>query len=167
MQTYYGTMRIAAKPMTRREYNDYRGWEFFTDENGADEGYLVEYLDSPGSNHPDHEHYISWSPKAQFDAAYQPVTNMTFGHALVALQSGYKIARAGWRDKGMYLTLLDIDGNKTVMYEGFCIENSKEDEESQGGTAQDICTKTTTPEILMGWLGSRNDMFAADWHIVE
>jgi hypothetical protein len=41
MQTYNGTKIIRALPMTRKEYNDYRGWQLPADENGDDEGYLV------------------------------------------------------------------------------------------------------------------------------
>jgi len=72
-QHYIGTKNIKAQPMTRFEYNDYRGWALPVDENGNDEGYLVEYLDGGASNHPSHAGYISWSPKAQFDAAYLPL----------------------------------------------------------------------------------------------
>lgn len=71
--TYIGTKLIAAIPMTRLAYNECRGWQLPTDENGADEGYLVEYLDGGKPNHPDHAGYISWSPKAQFEAAYLPI----------------------------------------------------------------------------------------------
>lgn len=57
--------------MTRASYNAMRGnWTLPTDEDGNDEGYLVEYLDGGKPNHPDFAGYISWSPKAQFDAAY-------------------------------------------------------------------------------------------------
>jgi hypothetical protein len=73
MPLYVGTKRILAKPMTRGDYNKYRGWETPSDENPADTGYLVEYLDSPDSNHPDHSHYISWSPQDVFEKAYQLV----------------------------------------------------------------------------------------------
>lgn len=63
---------VTRTPMTRQEYNDYRGWVLPADERdmGSDEGYLVEYLDGGKPNHPAHEGYISWSPKAQFDAGY-------------------------------------------------------------------------------------------------
>jgi len=57
-------------PMTRLEYNVYRGWELPEDENGADEGYLVEYLDGGEPNVEGHKGYVSWSPKAQFDKGY-------------------------------------------------------------------------------------------------
>ena len=69
-KTYEGTKRVHARPMNRGEYNAYRGWEVPADENPADDGYLVEYLDGGKSNHPDHAGYISWSPKDVFERAY-------------------------------------------------------------------------------------------------
>ena len=69
MQNYVGTKMILAMPMSRQEYNEYRGWEVPKDERGNDAGYLVEYTDGV-SNHPEHRGYISWSPKGQFDMAY-------------------------------------------------------------------------------------------------
>lgn len=70
MHTYFGSKIIHAMPMNRQAYNDYRGWELPADENGEDEGYLVEYLDGGEPNHPDHEGYISWSPTRVFEDAY-------------------------------------------------------------------------------------------------
>ena len=57
--------------MNRKEYNDYRGWTVPDDENPEDEGYLVEYVDSPNSNHPNHKGYISWSPKDVFERSHR------------------------------------------------------------------------------------------------
>lgn len=54
---YVGVKVVVAKPMTRGDYNDYRGWQIPTNENPADEGYVVEY---------DHG-YISWCPKEVFE----------------------------------------------------------------------------------------------------
>lgn len=71
MNKYLGVKLIEAKPMNRSDYNDYRGWELPEDENGEDEGYLVEYTDGGKSNHPKHKGYISWSPKDVFDKAYR------------------------------------------------------------------------------------------------
>ncbi len=68
---YVGTKYVTAKPMTRGEYNTYRGWELPVDEDGSDEGYLVEYVDGGKANHPDHAGYISWSPKDVFDRSYK------------------------------------------------------------------------------------------------
>lgn len=70
MHTYIGTKIIQAKPMSRSEYNQYRGWALPADEDRSDEGFLVEYLDGGQSNHPDHKGYISWSPKEVFEQAY-------------------------------------------------------------------------------------------------
>ena len=58
-KTYIGTKIIRALPMTRQEYNDYRGWQLPADENGDDEGYLVEYVDGGKANDPRHDGYIS------------------------------------------------------------------------------------------------------------
>lgn len=58
--------------MTRQEYNDYRGWELPADEDGSDEGYLVEYVGGGQPNMPDkHKGYISWSPRDVFESSYQ------------------------------------------------------------------------------------------------
>lgn len=70
MENYIGVKEILAKPMTSIEYNNYRGWELPEKGMENDEGYLVEYLNSPNSNHPNHKGYISWSPKAVFDESY-------------------------------------------------------------------------------------------------
>jgi len=69
-QHYVGTKQVIATPMNRLAYNEYRGWQLPANENGADEGYLVEYTDGGAPNDPRHAGYISWSPKEQFDNAY-------------------------------------------------------------------------------------------------
>lgn len=63
MKTYIGCKKIEAKPMTRGEYNKFRGWTIPEDENPADEGYLVKYSDD----------YISWSPKDAFEEVYSEI----------------------------------------------------------------------------------------------
>lgn len=73
MKKYKCHKVVTAKPMNRLDYSVYRGWELPADENGADEGYLVEYVDGGKPNHPDHKSYISWSPKEQFDNGYAEV----------------------------------------------------------------------------------------------
>ena len=95
-KTYIGTKIIRALPMARQEYNDYRGWELPANEDGADEGYLVEYLDGGRANDSRHAGYISWSPKDVFERAYRASDAMTFGQALEALKAGKQVARAGW-----------------------------------------------------------------------
>ncbi len=67
---YIGTKIVLSTPMTRLQYVEYRGWDLPDNENGEDEGYLVEYTDGGKPNHPDHKGYISWSPKEQHEKAY-------------------------------------------------------------------------------------------------
>lgn len=77
MKTYIGTKIVNAQPMTRASYNDLRDWVLPANENGDDEGYLVEYTDGGQPNHPDFAGYVSWSPKAQFDAAYLSIGDVS------------------------------------------------------------------------------------------
>ena len=63
MKYYMGFKLIKAEPMTRGDYNKYRGWKIPEDENPMDEGYLVRYSDD----------YCSWSPKETFDKSYMEV----------------------------------------------------------------------------------------------
>ena len=59
-EKYTSTKQLEAVPMTRGEYNKYRGWTIPADENPEDKGYLVKYSDG----------YISWSPEKQFEESY-------------------------------------------------------------------------------------------------
>lgn len=68
---YIGTKRVFAYPMNRADYNKLRGWELPKDENGADEGYLVEYIEGGEPNTKQFKGYVSWSPKEVFKKAYK------------------------------------------------------------------------------------------------
>lgn len=82
MNTYIGNKIIRAKRMTRGAYNALRGWMVPADESPADSGYLVEYLDGGKPNVDGFDGYVSWSPKAQFEAAYTEIPNTeTMQHA--------------------------------------------------------------------------------------
>jgi hypothetical protein len=85
MKQYIGTKVINATPMNRQEYNDFRGWKLLEDENGADEGYLVEYVDGGKGNTPQYAGYASWSPKDVFERAYKvadtPLDRMRIEHS--------------------------------------------------------------------------------------
>ncbi len=140
---YYGTKRITAWP----------------EERDGKPGYAVKYADG----------YISWSPADVFEAAYQPVTGMSFGHALQALKEGHRVARTGWNGKAMWLSL-SCDGTRQVPASGFWSPHNAAFAEANGGSATvlpSITMKTATGEILMGWLASQTDMLADDWQIVE
>lgn len=154
MKNYIGTKRVAAQPMNRADYNTYRDWILPVDENGADEGYLVEYLNGGNSNHPKHEGYISWSPKEQFEDAYYQTDGMTFGLALTALKAGAKASRAGWNGKGMWIGLHKETGTYT------------RDECGTDFTYRDYIVMKTVDDQLVPWVASQSDMLAEDWNIV-
>ena len=149
MKRFIGTKVIEAKPMTRGEYNRYRGWQLPADENPADEGYLVKYSDD----------YESWSPKKQFDEAYRECDNMTFGLAIEAMKKGMKVARKGWNGKKQYIELASnisyVNASKKVV-------NCEHD-----AIGNKAIAFVGTSGVQMGWLASQADMLAEDWIIVE
>jgi hypothetical protein len=161
MNTYIGTKVVQARPMTRAEHNAYRGWPLPADENGADEGFLVEYLDGGKANHPQHKGYISWSPKEQFDAAYRAFGAMTFGLALEALKLGRKVARSGWNGKGMFLFL--VPGSTFQVNRPPLLGIYPE------GTKVDYCPHIdmkTADNKVVPWLASQTDVLAEDWTVI-
>ena len=154
-QDYYGTNRVTATKMTRLEYTQYRGWAIPSNESPEDEGYLVEYLDGGLPNHPYHTGYITWSPKTQFEAAYQPVNALSFSHAIGALKSGLKVARAGWNGKGMWLMLVPEVLAEAISFQYAALK-----------PAPWIGMKTAD-EKFVPWLASQTDMLSDDWQIIE
>lgn len=72
MPIYQGTKTLKAHPMTRGEYNAYRGWHAPVDEDMGERGYLVEYTDGGKANDSRHQGYISWSPADVFEKTYRP-----------------------------------------------------------------------------------------------
>jgi hypothetical protein len=149
MQKYIGTKQIEARPMTRGDYNIYRGWQIPADENPADEGYLVRHSDV----------YESWSPKAQFEEAYRPCNNLTFGIAIEMIKRGFKVARKGWNGKKQYIQLATAISYKSMDGDVVNCEH-----ESIGNKA---IAFVGTSGVQMGWLASQADMLAEDWVIVE
>lgn len=161
MQKYIRCHLVEATPMTRGAYNKKRGWTLPKDENPKDKGYLVKYPDG----------YVSWCPKAQFEAAGRPIDGMTFGMAIEALKNGYKVTRRGWNGKGMFLWLKPAT---TVKAEWCKDEMLKELVEANGGEMLALGTicmythdSTGRKAILTGWLASQTDMLSDDWQIVE
>lgn len=137
-QDYYGTKRVTA-------------WE---QDKDSKQGYAVKYADG----------YISWSPKDVFEAAYQPLTALSFGHAIEAMKNGHKVARIGWNGNGMYLIL--INGTKDAK-----LNDGTPYAVATGGNIvtinPHIDMMTATGEMQPGWLASQTDMLANDWMIVS
>lgn len=133
---YYGTKRVKA---------------WYTEQDGKP-GYAVEYGDG----------YLSWSPMAVFEAAYQRTDSMSFGHALKALKDGHKVARCGWNGKDMFLYF--VQGSKFKVNRPPLL--GIYDEGKEINYLPHIDMKTADGSCVP-WLASQTDMLSDDWHIVE
>ena len=153
MKRYIGTKLINAKPMNRQAYNDFRGWTLPADENGADEGYLVEYVDGGKGNTDHYAGYVSWSPAEIFDRAYRPCKGMTFGQTIDALKAGQKVSRNGWNGKGQWLFMIPASHWETTR--GLELLDGR----------PWIGIKTVD-NCFMPWVASQSDMLVTDWEIV-
>jgi hypothetical protein len=158
-QDYYGTKRLSATPMTRGEYNKFRGWTLPADEDGDDEGYRVEYKDGGKPNIEGFAGYVSWSPKEQFDNAYQPLYALSFGHAIEALKEGQRAARSGWNGKGMFLYLVP-ENSYPAQTEAARLHFG--DMVPYGAY---IAMKTAQGNVVP-WLASQTDVLADDWQVI-
>jgi hypothetical protein len=136
---YYGTKRITAWPEDKTiELMDPNQPEKYY---RVEKGYAVKYADG----------YTSWSPKGVFEKAYQSLDKLSFGHAIVALKEGLKVARSGWNGKGMWLELSEY--GKDAMYKTRPMH-------------QHILMATAQGDYVP-WLASQTDMLADDWQIVD
>lgn len=130
---YVGTKSIEARPMALGVFSLLRKQTTPKGKDPRAMGYLLEYEDG----------YISWSPKHQFDGAYQTTGHFSFGHALWLLNRNYSVDRSGWNGRNMYIFLVPSDGNW------------------QSYIAMMTAQKTNIP-----WLASQTDLLAKDWGIV-
>lgn len=173
---YIGTKLVKGTPMSRAEYNTYRGWALPDDEDGEDPGFLVEYLDGGAANHPDHPGYISWSPVGVFEKAYRLTEGMTFGQAIEAMKAGQRVSRAGWNGKGMWIVYMS--GMSLPPFNTQGTDRKVNDRTARWiGEDQPLHTlpyiamwtidATGRRAWLPGWLASQSDMLAEDWTIVE
>lgn len=157
---FIGTKLVLATPMDRLAYNIYRGWDLPEDENGADSGFLVEYVDGGDSNHKNHKGYISWSPSGVFANSYKASGEMSFGMAIEAAKRGYKVARTGWNGADMFAYIVPAN-----MYPA--------QTEAIAGTFFDDMVpyrsywalKTAQHDVAM-WSPSGSDSLADDWCIL-
>jgi hypothetical protein len=159
---FIGTKIVIALAMTRAIYNEYRGWSLPANEDGNDEGYLVEYTDGGKPNVAGHAGYVSWSPKEQFDGAYRSTTGMPFGLAVEALKKGAKVARAGWNGKGMFVYLVpaasypvQTGAAKSHFGEGSMVPYNA------------YMALKGVDDTVSTWAPSGSDALADDWQLVE
>ncbi|MBO5905673.1 MAG: DUF2829 domain-containing protein [Kiritimatiellae bacterium] len=160
---YIRTHIVDAEPMKFGEFKDKfpKSGGANVERDANDDGYVITYRKGEPNE------YVSWCPKAEFDAVSKPMANMTFGQAIEAMKVGKKVARAGWNGKGMYLWLLPASSVKAE----WCKEaHLKALAEQNGGEFEclgSIRMKTADNKVLTGWLASQTDMLSEDWVIVD
>lgn len=157
MKKFIGTKLVLALAMNRADYNTYRGWLLPEDEDGSDEGWLVEYIDGGQANDKRHKGYISWSPSEVFANSYRETEGMTFGLAIEAMKKGSKIARLGWNGADMYVTYVPTRTE----------ENGGEDMFDRPYIHyREFMLLKTAQDDLAAWSPSGSDALAEDWFIV-
>lgn len=134
MNFFYGTKLIQAEPQNKEDKA----------------GYAVKYSDD----------YTSWSPKDVFEAAYQPMDALSFGHALMAMKDGKKVGRAGWNGKDMFLYYVPANSYPA---QTDAARSAFGDMVPYGAY---IAMKTAQNNVVP-WLASQTDMLANDWQIVD
>ena len=81
MKQYIGIKVVAARPMTRGDYNIFRGWQIPADEDPADEGYVMKYVNG----------HVQWLPKDMFESDYKEYDESTLpATAIGMVSSDYK-----------------------------------------------------------------------------
>lgn len=161
MNKFIGTKLVNAKPMTRGEYNKFRGWTLPENENGDDNGFLVEYVDGGDANTVEYAGYASWSPFDVFNNAYRKTDGLSFGIALEALKKGFKVARAGWNGKGMFIYYVPAD-NYPAQTKAAKSHFSSGMVPYTGYMAIKSVNETVSP-----WVPSQTDALADDWQVVD
>ncbi|EGL2187070.1 TPA: DUF2829 domain-containing protein [Salmonella enterica subsp. enterica serovar Lehrte] len=166
MKGYIGVKMVNAKEMNRKDYNDFRGWQLPENEEGTDEGFLVEYLDGGKPNTQAYSGYVSWSPKDVFDKAYRRASAMSFGLALEAMKEGFQVARHGWNGKGMWLKL--VNPPQSAIPADWHYEVTCGDEYTLEPSLKLLpwIGMKTADGGFVPWLASQTDMLADDWIVL-
>jgi len=165
LKQYVGSKLITAKPMNRADYNALRGWELPADEDGTDEGYLVQYEPSEASppNLEGFPGYVSWSPKAVFEEAYFEIkAGLPFSLVLDQVKNhGARAARKGWNGKNMFIFLVpgsEFEVNRepllSILGEGTKVKYHGH------------IDMKTADGMIVPWLASQTDILADDWIFV-
>lgn len=179
MKRFNALKRVNAKPMTRQEYNDFRGWSLPEEENGDDEGYLIEDINGP-TNTNEFMGYVSWLPKDMFENQFYepderscgesfssndecPVKEgdeFDFGSAVYLLKTGKKVARKGWNSKGMFLYYIPANSYPASRNTLETLKGEFENDMVPYGAY--IAMKTAQGNVVP-WLASQSDVLAEDW----
>lgn len=163
MKSYIGIKLVNATPMTLGDYNRFRKWTLPANENGSDEGFLVEYVDGGKANTAEYEGYVSWSPAEVFENSYHLTQGMSFGYAVEAIKLGLKVARKSWNGKGMFIYY--VPGNSYPAENNI---NSTIVGYFPGDMVpyQPYIAMKTAQDMVVPWAASQSDVLDVDWYVV-
>lgn len=137
---------------------------YIEDGSGPSRFAICEAIDLAKQMEADNNHLNAVYALEQLLAKTKPKThNLKFGEAIAEMQSGKKVARAGWNGKGWWLVL--VGGTPEMeLTEGTVYHNA-------GLTSVSIDPHidmmTAMGSMQPGWLASQADMLANDWYVVS
>jgi len=177
MNTVIGVKQIQSSPMTRGDYNKYRGWKMPKDENPLEPGFLVEY-EGDTSNHENHEGYISWTPLKPYLKAYRSSGSLPAGYVVELLKQGKRLRRQGWsEDKKFIFEQVPSTINKDIVPNMQSLPQEVKDyfawtfTEESGEQIDSIyymnqIAIVTLSNVIMGYTMTAEDLLAEDWVIL-
>lgn len=150
--TMYGAVTMcSALPMTRGEYNAFRGWTMPPDEQPDEPGYLRSLDEDPS--------YSTWTPKHIFDRYYKRLLDgVPYGVAMDLLLSrkATEIHHTSWGE-GEFVILVDSSKIQSAMGYGF---GEYMGEPSFLGS---LCKHTNKKELILGWTPTYTEMTQGAW----
>lgn len=129
-QFYIGTKQVLAEPMTRLEYNDFRGWAIPADEVGRenDPGCMVVDPGSP-SNTDKVNGYVSWSPREVFEDAYLPMGAGNDGSRITEqMVDDFIIEREVARMGNHTVVMATLRNGFTIVEDSACVDPANYDQ---------------------------------------
>jgi hypothetical protein len=160
VKQYVGVQILHAEPMKRADYCKLRGWDLPTNENGEDEGFLVENRAlARNTAAPPYSGHISWQTKEQFNQ-FRPHDKLTFGQAVELLKTDYAVARKNWNGANQFLFMIQ-GSNDFARLKGYGFGEMMGEP-----TFRDAIFLRTTDNQLVPWVASQSDILGDDWMIV-
>ena len=98
---------------------------------------------------------------SDFENAYKQSGNLSFGDAITYLKLGYKVTRAGWNGKGMYLVHFNPVSHGLEMLTVY------DKEEGTTLPLLPFILMKTADNCYVPWLASQTDILAKDWCLVD
>lgn len=117
------------------------------DATGEDGGKIVRLTYDDG--------YKSSVPLSVFRRDFRQNGELSFGDALVALESGKRVARSGWNGKGMWLKHIEPHSYNVTDYNALGYEK------------RPFIIMRDAVGAIVPWLASQTDVLAKDWSVLD